>query len=308
MITVRLYSKQQPGKPLQYQVKGYLYFDQIAGLTPPRLVPRPPLELSLPEAQAQLGIVCPWTQVPERTNQFLEVAIDQIKDQLKQELGYRAYRLTVEVFLPLDYMGVDIDQWPRFSSARQEPIGKDFGVIVRFCDRIDDDERYNAICLTWEKLQTLLQSPGGLGALQRHFESPADLTQYTSWRQLETKLKQKLGLKLCCGLPESAADQKGLFEAILYGDVPVAVWTRSADIIDINSDTDQPLHPSESLTSFLTVECFHNPTSLSENLKRFRQEAWAEGSTARKGRCLGDHVAFLLDNPDRLPPLSPLAS
>ena len=306
MMTVRRYSKQLQGQPLQYQVDSCLYFDQIAAPTGSRSVDKPPLSLALPETQDQLGVVCPWKQVPQRADQFLAVATDLLGHSLKQELGYGAYKLTIEMFLPVDYMGAAVDRWPRASGRNL--LGQDYSVIVRFGDRIDDDERYNEVCLTWDKLQALLQSSEGMVALHKHIEAPLDLNQYTSWRQLEAKLKQKLGLKLCCGLPKSEADKKGLFEAMLYGDIPVAVWTRSVDVVDSDSNPPRLLELDQVLAPYLTVECLQNPTRLSEKLKWVRQQAWSEASDARHGRCLGDHIAFLLDNPDRLPFFPPLAS
>ena len=307
MITVRLYSKQQKDKALQYRVSGCLYFDQITGRTPPSLEPKPPVELSLPEAQDQLGVVCPWKQLPERTDQFLAVAVHQLTHELKQELGYRNHKLlTIELFLPLEYMGEAIDQWTR-TTRQAETLGKEYGIIVRFCDRLDDDERLNAISLVWEELKKLLKAPNGGGILQERFELTEDLNQYSSWRYLEVKLKEKLGLKWCCGLPETTEDQKKLFEAILFGDIPIAVWTRSADIVRSYQDPGggQALNLSQVLTPFISAKCLHHLGTLAEMLIRDRRQAWSEASEEKKGRCLGDHIAFLLDNPDRLP-LPPL--
>ncbi len=308
MVTVRRYFKQLPNQPLQYQVDGCLYFDQIDGRPSLDEPLKPPLALSLPDAPDQLGVVCPWEKVAERTDQFLSVAIGQLNNQVKQELGYKYYRLSVELFLPLDYMGAEVDRWPR--APRQEPLGKDYGVIVRFCDRINDDERLNELFLVWDGLQELLQSPNGDIDLSGQFESPADLGEYATWQNLEAKLKQKIGIKLCCGLPESSPDQKGLFEAILYGDVPIAVWTRSTDLVEPDPESGEPLavQISQALDTFLTVEHFRQPVTLSEKLKRVRQAALSVSAEGIKGRCLGDHISFLLDNPERLPLFPQLGS
>ena len=308
MVTVRRYSKQPPDQPLQYQVDGCLYFDQIVGRPSPGGPPKPPLALSLPEAPDQLGVVCPWEQVAERTDQFLTAAKDQLKYPVKQELGYRSYMLSVELFLPLDYMGAEVDRWPR--APRQELLGQGYGVIVRFGDRISDDERLNELFLVWDKLQELLQSPTSDIDLHGRFESPANLSEYATWQNLEAKLKQKIGIKLSCGLPESSTDQKGLFEAILYGDVPIAVWTRSTDLVEPDPESGEPraVEISRALDTFLTVEHFRQPGTLSEELKRVRQAALSEGAEGIKGRCLGDHISFLLDNPDRLPLFPQLGS
>lgn len=308
MVTVRLDSKQKQGNALRYRVGGYLYFDQITSSNSTRLKPRPPLQLNLPNAESQPSVVCPWQQVPEYTDQFLQVANSLLSHQLKQQLDYRAYKLTVEFFLPIDFMGADVDQWP--ISSRQEPVGKDYGVVVRFCDRIDDDVRYNEICLAWEALQDVLNTTSNDELLSQHFENPVDFQQYSSWRQLEVNLRERLGLKLCCGLPESSSEQKGLFEAILFGDIPIAVWTRDNEILERDSESGEvnTINISAALNLFLAKECFLSPVNLAEKLKHIRLQAWAEVSETLQGRCLGDQMSLMLDNPERSPLLSQFSS
>ncbi len=304
MITVRRCAKQKEGHPLQYQVEGWLYFDQISDLDPPKVSDKPPLCLSLPEAQDKLGIVCTWNQLPKRVNDFLDVAISQLAHQVKQEMGYRKYQLTLELFLPVEYIGEAVDQWTRASQAM--PLGLDYGVIVRFCDRVTNDELQNRLFDTWDNLQAVLQSPEGGDALHRRIEVPANLDQYSSWQELQRRLKSKLGLKLCCGLPATEADQKGLFEAVLFGDIPVAVWSRSPDVVDSDSSPAQPVDLPQALTPYFDMDCFQHPTSLAAKLKAVRQQIWLDEDDERHGRCLGDHIACLLDNPDRLPIPDPL--
>jgi hypothetical protein len=299
MVTVRRCAKQQEGQPLQYQVEGWLYFDQISGLDTPKVSPKPLLCLTLPEAQGQRGVVCTWKQLPECVDDFLKEANSQLAHQVKQELGYRAYNLTVEMFLPVNYMGEAIDQWPR--APRATPLGQDYGVIVRFCDRIDNDERLNQIYLAWDELQEVLQSSEEEAALHHHIEAPATLELYSSWQELERKLKSKLGLKLCCGLPATEADQKGLFEAILFGDIPVAVWSRSPNVVDSDSNPATPVDLPQALTPYFDMDCFQQPARLAKKLKTDRQKICPDRTDERYGRCLGDHIACLLDNPDRLP-------
>jgi hypothetical protein len=308
MITVRRYNdpakQQQEGQPFQYQVEGWLYFDQISGLDVPRSLPKPPFNLALSETPDRLGIVCTWKQLPKRVDDFLKEANSQLRHQVKQELGYRSYTLTLEMFLPVDYMGAAIDQWPR--TNRATPLGLDYGIIVRFCDRIDNDERQYQISLAWDQLQDVLQSPEGGAALHHHIEAPENLDQYSSWQELERRLKSKLGLKLCCGLPKPQADQKGLFEAMLYGDIPVAVWSRSPNVVDSDSNPAKPLDLPQALTPYFDMDCLQHPTKLAAKLKAVRQQTWPDQTDERYGRCLGDHVACLLDNPDRLPLPDPL--
>ncbi len=301
MITVRQHSKrskpaQSQGKyQTQYQVNGYLYFDRIAGRTQSGS-PHPLMELAFPSAQDQLGIVCTWAQLPVYVDQLLGAAHTELTHTLRQTLGYRNYRLSIETFLPTAFMDKDVDQWLRLSG--EESLGYNHGVITRFCERIDDPERYNAISLEWERLEPFLQAPEGSELPAEQVACLECLNEPVSWPQMRVQFQTKLGLMLSCGLPEQPKDRVRLFETMLLGDVPIAVWTRSVDIVE-SCDL------ASALSSFLVVECCRYPVALSKKLTRVRQRAWAESSAQAKGRQLGDHLAILLDNPERLP-LPPL--
>lgn len=302
MITVRPFVQQKPAEQDQYLVEGWLYFDQISGLSEPKPSPYPLTSLSLPEAPDKLGIRCTWPELRERVDDFLQEARNQLSSSIQTELRYRRYDLTLEMFLPVGYMAEPIDQWPRASRPTAR-LGEDYGVIVRFCDRIDDDERQNKIVAEWDRLISLLDRPEELPALlpDEHIEEPETLATYRSWKELERKLKKKLGLKLCCGLPDLEADQKGLFEAMLYGDIPIAVWVRNPDIVVYDSDPAQPVDLPQALRAYFDRDCWQHPTRLVASLMEQRQSYHGEESDGRYGRCLGDQIAYLLDNPDRLP-------
>jgi len=309
MLTVRRLT-QPDRKPPQYRMNGYLYFDQIVGDDSAASPVRPFMTLSVPEAQDQVGIVCSWNDMPKWTKQFLDIANEQLSHSLKQELRYRAYRLMTEVFLPMDSIGEKIDQWPILSEQELEPLGKNHGVIVRFCDRLDNDRHRNGIYLAWDEIGQLLENSQSADALQQYIESPNTFKQYGSWRKLELALREKFVLKLCCGLPETPAEQKGLFKAILMGDIPVAAWTRSTELIQPGSDETPPppLDIADALAAFLVTDWFHSPVAVAEQLNSVRYQAWAEAEGNNAGKCLGDHLAFLLDNPDRMPDPSLLTS
>ena len=305
MVIVRS-QKTSADQPNVYKVNGYLYFDRICGREQDtNKPPKPLLELSLPEFPNQLGVECAWQAVESYTDKFVCEARQQLSNQLKQELNYRKYQLNIELFLPLERMGAPVDQWMCSALSRETPLGRDYGVIVRFQQYVDDPVLLDELLDPWDKLQDYLKA----GTLHQHIEAPESLSDYKTWHQLETELRKKLVFKLCCGLPAAAKDQKGLFEAILYGYTPLAVWTRCGDWVDPDSDADtgQDLDVSDPLADFLATDCLQNPAILAQKLKDVRDQAWSADSE-KKSQCLGAHLAFLLDNPDRLPILPLLAS
>lgn len=302
MVTVELSTKSKPGKP-RYLVNGYLYFDHPVDCDKPSFELPPLQSLSLPEEAAQVGVECAWAEVKSYTSQYFDEAIAQLK-RLKQSLCCRRYELSVEMFLPRQKLGEPVDQWSYSNSGRQEPLGKDYGVIVRISDRLQNDEiRLNALYETWDRLQERLVC---LENLNEHVEPVHDFADYKSWRHLENALRKSLGLKICCGLPSRPKDQSSVFESVFYSDTPLAVWTRDCDLIDPCSDT--PLDIAVELVPFLKAEGIQDMTKLAAQLKEVRQRAWenSDNNSAdnnEEGQCLGDHLAFLLDNPDRLPHL-----
>ncbi len=304
MVTVeKLISPRNSKKP--YRIQGYLYFDQIVGRVQPCLEPRPLLRLELSEMASSIGIECAWAEVEAYNDKFLSQAISQLR-QLKRELHYRSYQLAVEIFLPLEKIGVAVDQWQR-SEPRSEPLGVGQGVIVRFLERMHDPERENALIESWDRLQAHLQPPHSLQTLEEHVESPESFDKYSSWRQLENSLRDQLGLKLCCGLPDTDKDKQKLFQTLLYSDVPFAVWTRRADLLTHDDEAEAALDVSVALQPFLMTDSFKDLAVLARKLTDVRRQAWSEEGNLKEGRCLGDHMAVLLDNPDRLP-VPPLLS
>ncbi|MEL7331061.1 MAG: effector-associated domain EAD1-containing protein [Cyanobacteria bacterium J06560_2] len=298
MVTITL-STESTAEQLRYLVEGYLYFDQL-GAQPDRELP--PLQaLSLPETDTQLGVDCTWKQVKSYVAQYFEAANDQLA-RLQQELCFDYYELFVEIFLPFEKLGDPVDQWLcRVSSRRQEPLGTENGVIVRISDRLHDGSlRFNAWKKSWARLQAFLAPPSSVTSLDSHVESVQDFSR--SWSRLQHDLRQSFGLKLCCGLPNRAKERVSLFDAVFHSDTSLALWTRSCSLLNPNDDA--PLDISDELVPFLEVNGIQNMEQLAAKLTSVRQAARAEVGNDKEGQCLGDHLAFLLDNPDRLPLLS----
>ena len=296
MITTELLTK-STSKKSYYLVKGFLHFDKLVDTAQPATALPPLHSLSLPEIDEQIGVECDWSQVSGYVARFFDEAIAHLKRQ-RQTLKFRRYDLSIELFLPLNKLGEPVDQWPCGDVAR--PIGIEHGVIVRIGDRLQNDIRLNRLYEAWDRLQEHLQPPISLSTLEAHVEPLQDHNDYSSYRQLENALRGRLGLKLCCGLPSRSQDKAALFRAVFYSDTPVAVWTRTCAAL-IDPDANEPLDISVALLPFLETDGIKDPVKLASKLTEARHRAWTEAENGREEECLGDHLAFLLDNPDRLP-------
>lgn len=310
MITVGHSTKYIEEKPA-YEVRGALFYDQITGIDEQSLPLPFPDELFIADGTESAGGFCLWRDIEDYINRFVRAAIQKLRD-LKgpQGLNYETYQLSLEVFLPLAHLGKGIDQFKREmppsrrNRSQPLPLGNNFGVIVRSYDRFDLLGEYdkfegpNETLRAWRDLQTCLEEQ--LKIIEQ-FE-PLETITPECYQQLEARLKQKLGLKICCGLPSSEREQQQLFEAMLYGAVPVAVWTRSSDIVETKDGQVVPLEISSALDELLSEAHLRSPAALSQSLMRLRQAAYGDPLPEKKDRCLGHHVAFLLDNPNRLPP------
>lgn len=233
-----------------------------------------PLDLD----ETQKGASCQIEDVPQVLNQFLNQALRYLSGQ--------RYELTIEVFLPLDHLGADVDAWELADLFFEDDtylLGTKYAVVVRSQERLDPRylaSRLNQWYANWDRVKMRLSSVPG----QDDF---AHLNQMDScnWKQLVKKLKQKLGLKLTCGLVEE--QKKDLFTCFLKAALPIAIWPR-LDVPEIDQGAEiNHLVASGPLLKLLTA------------VRQKREEAdYADCPDSH----LGSHLAVLWENPHRLTP------
>ena len=233
-----------------------------------------PLDLD----ETRKGTTCQIEEVPTILNQFLNQALQYLTGQ--------RYELTVEVFLPLDHLCADVDGWELtdlFFEDETYLVGTKYQVIVRSQERLDPRylaSRLNQWHNNWDRVRTRLSSVPG----QDDFEHLSEM-ETCNWKQLVNRLKQKLGLKLTCGLVET--NQKDLFTCILKAAAPIAIWPRlDLDHLDQVSEIEQ-LVASGPLLKLL------------ETIRQKREEADCDSCPASH---LGSHLAVLWEDPNRLTP------
>ena len=233
-----------------------------------------PLDLD----ETRKGSACELEAVPTVLNQFL--------DQALQYLAGQRYQLTLEVFLPLDHLCADVDSWELTDLFFEEEtylVGTKYPVIVRSQERLDPRylaSRLNQWHTNWDRVKLRLSNVPG----PNDFE-PLSAMDTCNWKQLGKILKQKLGLKLTCGLMDTT--KKELFTCILKAASPIAIWPR------------QELPDLKHVEEIEQLIAAGPLLKLLETVRQKREDAdCADCPTSH----IGSHLALLWENPNRLTP------
>lgn len=266
------------------------------GLTHSQLVPPQEADLSVDNAQAsQRGVSCTLKQIEESLLQWVREAETKLGNEA-EKLDC-PYDLTVEFFLPYEYLAEAVDRWKvQFGPVRLkklESIGKKHQVVVRSLDRLEDSDLFNRLVKTWQKAEQLLQSNPSEKEIKAEIEQ-LDCLVTCNWDELERRLalSQRIALKLTCAMPTcttrgSTTDALGqLFLSILEGGTPIALWSRQCNLSSSNV-------VSQMMEQLLTLEMLCNSDKLLEQVKLAR-------IAASNDQHPGAHLAILCDEPQRL--------
>ncbi len=246
-----------------------------------------PLKLELNQEKPK--VECSFDEIIDRIDKFIHVSK---KDYLNK---YIPYLLTIELFLPLQYLGRSIDlKKISIGFDMTKPIGSEYNFVVRSLDRLleNDREYLNRLSLRWKHLEKFLKTEPKEDEIKNNFEH-LDRVDNCNWEKLVNNLEfqQRVGLKLTCCLPESDEKKKELFIAILKGGVPLVLWTRSNKIAKVEVE--------RQFDRLLTFTSLQDLNTLFKLVRQLRAKAHAEGEKAKD--YLGYHLGFLCDDPNRLP-------
>ncbi len=228
----------------------------------------------LDKDEQQLGTLCKFNDIPKQLNKFLKTGLRHLRG--------KQYQLIIEVFLPSDLIGTEVDRW-----KISDPIIEEITLGIKYPIRLRSLERLNLEYLDsylsdwykyWDKVKTVLHNE----PIQELFEHLKEMETF-NWKSLRSSLKEKIGLKVTCAPPK--AKTKDLFKAILMATTPIAIWTR-CDIPNF----DQVAAIDEILT-------FKPLCHLCESVRQTREKA-----DAQTEEHLGFHLALLWEDPHRLTP------
>ncbi|WP_434221637.1 hypothetical protein ACOKW7_17285 [Limnospira platensis CENA597] len=241
------------------------------------LIPNDPNTAFKPllDGPGEYGLTCTQTEIQSGLNQCLRKALKLLRG--------KRYHLTIEVFLPQEFLSTEVDQWQlEFDPVDSETCwGVKYGLRVRSLERLNLnylDNYLNQWYENWEKVSQILDQHPPLES----FESLEDLHSLNS-RQLPHQLNQKIGLKLTC--PTASEQFQVLVKAILQAATPIALWPRCPN--------PNPNY-AESINQLLTCRPLRQ---LSESVRELRS-----ASQGNSPDHLGCHLGFLWEDPYRLTP------
>jgi hypothetical protein len=229
---------------------------------------------SLDINEEKKGIVCSLSDISE-------VVAELLKRSLEYMLG-KDYDLTIEFFLPIDALSTELDQLEITEFLESYPLGKEFKVLVRSYERLENNylSRYLPQWRSnWNRATTNFKIVPILDSFK-----PFSTINNCNWKQLAVDLKEKIGIKITCVVPE--LEQKSLFTAILISAIPIAVWMRK----DIRECDREP-----ELDRILTSGDLE---MLPEYIRKEREDAYIDDIEEH----FGNHLVILWEDPNRLTP------
>ena len=227
---------------------------------------------------------------------FIEKIIDSFLEYYRVQISF--HELIIEVFLPYEYLGKNLDNEWRIQEECSEdliPIVQEYNIIFHPVERfIGNPRSYHNFTLGWSRLTKVLKCKYNTSSILKEIEIIQKIDS-NNYRKIAANLSKKIGIKLTYPLPEK--EQKFFWRAVLSGGIPLAFWTRYHTNENINLDD---------IDCHLTVDCLSNNFQmLIDNIHEIRRDAYIEENPQEQ---LGYHLGFICDNPNRMPIVKPLRS
>jgi len=245
------------------------------------------LEDSLKE-KSQRGTSCNYKNLAQTVSKLINLG----ENKFHTNQGNAAGSLILEFFLPCDYLLAEtIDLWKiELIPGDAVSIGSRYGIILRSSDRMNNPNLLSGLKKTWERLENLLdQQPKRKITPKKWREQFFHLEKLDGLKEDKSKLEQKIGIKLTCGLPDDKAIQEQLVKEIILTDLPFVIWNRSKTLASAHD-------LSKEMDRFLKIEHFQDRMKLLDCVQKER--ARFAGSDNPENY-LGHHLAFLYDDPYR---------
>ena len=218
-------------------------------------------------------------------------SVDKITKQLSAEIiraenalgAYECGKVTVEFFLPYDYLELDVANWNTFDK-RGEPLPYPFwkhrAFVVRSLDRAEESRYRAEVVRKWPFLEASI-------AHKQECDRFHSQTAPPDPGDLKMDLEDSAGLKLIAALPSDERDYQAIIDTIIDAAVPVALWFSAAEGMDTGSrlnEFNRLLYSCDCLTDFST---------LAKQWRKWRRESPRTAAIP--------HLHVLCDCPDRWP-------
>lgn len=228
---------------------------------------------------------CPLQAVP----QYLPKLIYNAEQAIA---SYGCGKITLELFLPLQHLEVDVAGW-KVTDARSSALDAENAlmdlwqhrkVMVRSFERAKDSTLQNCLSQNWQKLK----AAAAANEICKQFHKP---TECPSRGDLGIELEEMPGFQISADLPEDANQRLGILDAIVQAAVPIALWFGTASSYN---RAQREIEFDKLLKVDKEKGCITDFSHLARRWQLLRK-----GQDAEEGK----HLKLLCDCPDRWPAL-----
>jgi hypothetical protein len=241
------------------------------------------------------GVLCTMKRLPNFIGDFIQKSILLLENP-DFLLGCDYYDdLTVELFLPIDYLCEPVDCWKiKNTWDNLVNLGCEHRLVVRSYDRLVKPSLKNAFSKSWHSAKEFLEQKPDVASLQKKIQR-LDKIDCDRLMLLQAELEQKIGLKVICALPKSEREMIHFLQVMLMSGIPIAFWIRCSELPSCEVAT--------VIDRFLTTQLLLNSCEL---LKQVKQERISAFSCEMLEKHCGRHLSVLWDNWERRPTIESL--
>jgi vWA-MoxR associated protein C-terminal domain/Effector-associated domain 1 len=255
-------------------------------------------EISVHLNPEERGILTTTKKLPQIVAQFIKQSISVVLEHPENMLGCAYHELTIELFLPIRYLCEPIDRW-EIKDDFDNPVslGSKYPLVVRSYDRVIKPQLRNDFAKAWSwRKEWLAQNPEPTALDKRicHL-TEIDCIRMSTFRET---LKEKIGIKITCPLPESEAEMLKFLQAMLESGISMGTWTRSREQLTA--------HSAVEVNQCWSSDLILNHGEFLERVRGIRAFAFDEQESPEQH--WGGHLTVLWDDLERMPVLEPLHS
>jgi vWA-MoxR associated protein C-terminal domain/vWA-MoxR associated protein middle region (VMAP-M) 1/Effector-associated domain 1 len=256
---------------------------------------RKEIPVHLDSESNERGVLCTMKKLPTFIGKFIQKSILLLENP-DFLLGCDYYDdLTVELFLPIDYLCEPVDCWKiKNTWDNLVNLGCEHRLVVRSYDRLVKPSLKNAFSKSWHSAKEFLEQKPDVASLQNKIQR-LDKIDCDRLMLLQAELEQKIGLKVICALPKSEREMIHFLQVMLMSGIPIAFWIRCSELPSCEVAT--------IIDRFLTTQLLLNSCELLEKVRLERISAF---SCEMLEKHCGRHLSVLWDNWERRPTIESL--
>lgn len=229
------------------------------------------------------------------------------------------YNLTIELFVPSDYLGKtyelsEISTGEISTSIRKRAkqkaqstvLGGKYQFTVRCLERYQDKSLYNDHLVVWNEIKSFLEQEKSEKIVEDKCDNLRLLNQKYNFKKLCTKWNRDnfYSINIIDELPldEEKEEYSEYFYNFVDSGVPISLWIRrypdNLCYIDGKNYTIEAIE--EKFKEILHINSFNDLSKIFKRIHELRKDAHDEGGDEAK-KYLGYHLGFICDHPDLIP-------